>query len=447
MNIKSSNKLGFFGITVSLFFFFNPNFAVVDPIPDIIGYIIMYFSLRRLSDLDYHFDEARKRFKYAIWAGIAELVSLAILFGFVIESEKSLTILTLTFLFGVADMLIVIPAFKNFFEGFSNIGILNNGEAMFKDRKSRGNYTERITVFTSAFIIIKAVGAFLPELTSLIDNSEYRFIGILRTLSAIVVLVVGIIWLISVFRYIRSIYKDKTFIENTTRQYASFVADRPLLFVKRQLLSGINIIFCGLLLSINFHIDYFNVIPNFISATVLLIASFKLYKFGKNFKITGIVSAIYIAVSVISQILSVNFFNNYYPQDAMKNMEIYGKFITMFASNAICEIIFIVLVVCIAISLGNIAIHHTAPNGKDILSRGDLYYDEIRKGKIILIVLTIVDSIFKLYYLGAITSNSSVWYIEMATIFTFAFDIIFVGYAYLFCNTLKSEISHKYINC
>lgn len=443
MNTKQKKGMGLSLIILSFFFLFNPEFAAVDPIPDLFGYVIIYFALTRLSDIDAHMEEARKKFKHAIYLGIAELAALAILFGLVIESERSITLLIMTFVFGIADIVILLPAFKELFEGFSSLGMLCNGSAMFI-KKNSGEYTEKVSLITKIFVISKASLACLPEFTSLINNSEYRFVGVLRVFAVFISLLIGLIWLITVIRYIHAINKDKPFMDSICEKYAVFRQTRPLLFVKRRLLFGIGLICAGLALSIDIYGDYFNFIPDFLAAAVILFGAWRLREFSPKWKITAIISAIYGFISAASWTLSVKFFNEYYPEAALKVTDAYNKYQKMFLADIADAAAFVILVIACAALLADIAKIHAAPRDKDTLSKDDLYFEELKKGTIGLVLLAVLSSAMTIYYVYFLTSYSSAWYVEMSVIFTLVCDVALAAYAFRFGNVMKKEISSRY---
>lgn len=444
MNTKQKKGMGLSLIIASFFFLFNPEFAAVDPIPDLIGYVIMYFALTRLSDIDVHMEEARRKFKHAIYVGIAELVALALLFGLVIESERSITLLIMTFVFGIADILILIPAYRELFEGFANLGMLCDGSAMFIKKNGKGNRTEAVTLITKIFVISKATLACLPEFTSLINNSEYRFVGVLRVFAVFISLIVGLIWLVTITRYINTINKDKPFIESICEKYSILRQTRPLLFVKRRLIFGVGVICVGLALSIDLYGDYFNFLPDFLCAAIILFGAFSLRKFSRRWKLVSVISVIYGLISATSWTLSLRFFNEYYPQAAQKVTDAYNKYQAMFYADITDAVFFIILVISCAVFLGDIAKTHAAPKDKDRLSKGDLYFEELQRGTIIFILIAILSSVVTIYYVYSLKSYSNAWYIEMSVIFTLACDVAFAAYCIWFGNTLKKEISSRY---
>ena len=443
MNTSQKKRMGLSLIIASFFFLFNPEFAAVDPIPDLFGYVIMYFALTRLSDIDIHIEEASRKFKHAIYVGIAELAALAILFGLVIESERSITLLIMTFVFGIADLVVLLPAFKELFEGFSSLGMLCDGSAMFKTQKG-GNRTEGVLLITRIFVILKAILACLPEFTSLINNAQYRFVGILRFFAVIICLVVGIIWLVKIVSYISAIKKDKLFIENISEKCATLRETRPLLFVKRRIIFGIGVICIGLALSLDIYGDYFNFLPDFLGAAVILFGAVSLRKFSPRWRLVSVLSVIYGLISAVSWTLSVRFFNEYYPEAAQKVADAYNKYQTMFYADIADAVFFVILVISCVLLFTDIAKTHAAPKDKDTLTSGDLFFEELQKTKFILILLAILSSAATLYYVYFLTSYSSVWYIEMSVIFTLVCDMSFAAYAIWFGNNLKKEISARY---
>ncbi|MBE6548152.1 MAG: hypothetical protein E7667_04660 [Ruminococcaceae bacterium] len=447
MNVKTKRNMGLSSMILSFFFLFNPDFSAVDPIPDIIGYAILYFALVNLADVNYHFEEARIKFKYAIYAGFAEIAAILILFGIVAPSERSMFTLIIAFVFSVIDLIILLPAYKEFFEGFINLGTLNDGEAMFVQRNGRGEYTDRTYHFTVAFVITKSVCACLPEFSALIENEQYRFITILRFFGFIITMVVGIIWLVKIIGYVRAIKKDRVFIDSISEKYKSMVITRPGLFTKRQLLFGIGCIFAGFALSLDIYGDYYNFIPDFLSAAAICFGCFKLKKFSRRWISVFAVSALYGGVSLVSWVQSLKFFKEYYPQSVLKKIEA-AKMYNFIYSTYICNaVIFTALVVLCVLMLSDIAKTHAAPRTKDKLSKDDLYYEELSNSSLILCIFAALSSIMTLYYKYSITRYSYDWYIHFAIIFTVVCDLIFVAYAYHFCDLMKKEIANRYALC
>lgn len=447
MGTKSKKSMGLPLIIISLFFLFDPYLSVLDIIPDIIGYFLIYLALSRLSDINSHMDEARRKFKYAIWACAARYVALAILFGLVTESERAVSVLIVTLVFGIADILIVIPAFKELFEGFSGLGLLYDGQSMYIDKRGKNGYTEKISRLTYIFVSIRALLAFLPELTSLTDNSQYRFIGLLRAFSFIIVSVIGIVWLIRAAKFFSRIHAETAFIQNIHQAHAALLRERPLMFKSRTLRCGMGVILVGYILSLNVYGDYFNFLPDFICPAFILAGAVILRNYSGKWKCISVFSVIHMLISSVAWGVSVGFFGKYYPQDAMKNTEIYNKFFTMLSLDGISEICFIAITVLLVKFIKDIFMHHASPDGKTLSIEEDISASDIsRKGKIFC-TLCALSSAVTLYYVYSLTSYSSAWYIEMATIFTFTCDVLLIGYACSFFGSIRKEIGVRYSSC
>ncbi len=463
MSTKKQN-MGFGLIVLSFFFFFNFDFAIFDLLPDIFGYICIYFGLSRLADLNYHFEDARTKFKYGIYSGIAEILFMMFIFGIATPNERSIYILMSVFLFGVADVLIFLFAFKEFFEGFISLGTLCDGNSVFyrrkrerivrigknkgtvKARESQKSCTEKVFSLTVVFIITRTLCTLLPELTSLIDNSEYRFVGLLRVFGVIISLIMGLIWIISVIRYIRRVKKDNVFVANIKEKYLNFLSTRPNLIIKRRLLLGMGVLAIGFILSFDFYADYFNLIPDFLSSVVIILGIMLLRRFSKKHLHATAAAVVYTAVSVLTWTSELGFFGEYYPQAALKNMEAYKMYMTMFGLNILDVAVFLWMTFACANMVTDIAMTHTAPENKTVLSEDDLFYSDLYKSRMIFVGLSAPCGLVNIYYIYFLTSYSNAWYVSMSNFFTIAADIVLCAYAYKFFADIKDEISSRYKN-
>lgn len=445
MSIKSKKSMGFPLIILACIFFFNPDFSVIDIFPDIFGHIIMFFALSSLSDIDYHIENARRMFRYGIYIGIGKLLSIMLLFGLVSASERSVTVLLLTFVFGVADLLIFIPAFKHLFDGILSLGTMYDGKAMFKEKNNK-NVTDKMRSFTFAFVVAKAAITCLPELTSLINNSEYRFIGLLRFFAVAVMFIIGLIWIVKIIAYFVGIQRDKQFLSNLSDKHIDMKITRPTLFTKRRLSLGIGIICAGLILSFDFYSDYYNLIPDFICGLMVLLGALVLKKYSKKYKFVVFTSLVYSAISTLTWGLSLRFFNEYYPGAALKQIDAYYKYNAMYISVIVDAVAFVFLSAACTVLICDIARLHAAPTNKSELTKDDIYYEYLQKDRAIFIILSVISGIVTIYYTYSITSYSNAWYISMANFFTIVANIAFCVYAYKFLSDVIKEISNRYKN-
>lgn len=443
MSIKSKKNMGFPLMIAACIFFFNPDFSVIDILPDLIGHLIMYYALSSLSDINYHFEDARRMFKCGIYVGVGEIVSLMLLFGLVSASERSVAVLLFTFVFGVADMLILIPAFKHLFDGILSLGTLYDGRTMFISKKGK-NITDRLFSLTFVFVVAKSLLACLPELTSLINNSEYAFVGLLRFFAVILGFAIGSVWLVRTVVYLVGIIKDKQFINSLSDKHFDMVKTRPDLFTRRRLALGIGLICAGFILSFDFYSDYYNLIPDFLCGLMILGGTLTLKNYSNKYKLLISASAIYTAISTLTWVLSLRFFNEYYPGAALKQLDAYYKYNAMYISVIADAAAFVFLSVACTVFICDVARLHAAPSNKGELTEDDIYFEYLQTDRIIFTFLSVLAGIVTIYYTYAITSYSNAWYISMANFFTVVANAAFCAYAYKFLSDVIREIFNRY---
>ena len=101
MQIRPRKRMGFLLIALSPLFLFNPDIAVFDLLPDVIGYMMLSMGLSSLSYLNHHFEESAKRFHRMVAISAARLAFVVVLFGLVNSTDRPTTMLLGNFVFGV----------------------------------------------------------------------------------------------------------------------------------------------------------------------------------------------------------------------------------------------------------------------------------------------------------------------------------------------------------
>ena len=71
---KQKNSVRFGMVFAGLVFFFNPNVALFDLLPDVIGALLIYFGLKNASEAGAYFDDARSVSFAMIWLYAAKSV-------------------------------------------------------------------------------------------------------------------------------------------------------------------------------------------------------------------------------------------------------------------------------------------------------------------------------------------------------------------------------------
>jgi hypothetical protein len=183
-----------------------------------------------------------------------------------------------------------------------------------------------------AFVIIKTFGYALPEFIVLTkdtytDNSfimhMYDFLPHYRVLAFVVVLVVGIVWLSRTARFFAKLGREENFILSLKELFAERAMKREGVFIRRAIKSALLFVGAAAVFAIDFHASLtldvitstnisinsitVNVIPDIISAALLVIAAYFARNYVKNYKKLMIGSSVYFAVSAMHSILGLVF--------------------------------------------------------------------------------------------------------------------------------------------
>lgn len=378
MNGRLKKNIGFTLMPFAFVFLFEPGYAILDVLPDFIGYIFLCAAIINLSDICPKMQDAYNGFRKGILISVLRFVSIYLLKSIFIGDEQTVGVLLFTFVFSLAELVLLIPAYKSFFESIQFLAMMHDGSAVYqkriktvriKDHQSGKvikkqeyvgkNLTERVLSLTVFFLIVRSLAMTLPEFTTLIDNSSYEFIKILRLLSALIVLPVCILWLVRIISFCAAVRKDSHFIENLSDKYLAKAKATPELFTVRELTTGLYVMLTAFVLCIDIYVDKINILPNFIFFAVLLLGAIFLRKYSRLWKYITLSAAVGALSSVASYASTVYFHNNHQLSAIRKNIEAYNAFYRMFAFNIIEAVVLAATSVITVIFLWNIFKHHT----------------------------------------------------------------------------------------
>ncbi len=368
MSEKKNMRFGL--MTLSVLFLFNPNINIIDVLPDFIGYILLCIALTPLADMNDSFAEASTAFKKMILIDAGKVVALFWVFGISVVSERNSSLLLWSFAFGVLEMVFVIPAFIKLFKGFSELGyIYDNTSVVGRAGRGKKSYTDKTRKLTVIFIGLKALMSFLPELADLTSTEYYenygminlyRYIGIMRFLAFVPVLVVGAWWLVRSVRYFRRISRDSAFCDSLSTLYGERVSGKVGIFVKRNVAVSFFILVAACIFSFDFRLESVNVLPDFV-AGLLLVAFFivisKRIKIKLAFSI--LFSGAYVLVSTLAYVGELSFFKEFSYSAVDRNMEARNAFLGMAISNIVSTLVFAACVVLALNAISAIVENHT----------------------------------------------------------------------------------------
>lgn len=368
--MKNKGHINFKAIGLALIFLFNPNIAVIDVLPDFIGYVFLCMAIVSLADLNETIASALAGFKRMIFVDGAKILALFWIFGMSVTNERNSSLLLWSFVFAVLEMVLALPAFIKLFSGLTELGYLyDNKWVVSAPRRAKRTYTEKISRLTAVFISAKAMLSFLPELSDLStteysDNEGllnlYRYIGIMRFLAFIPVLIIGVFWLIKVISYFNRLNSDTQFVGSLEDAYIKNVLPKTGIFAKRNLSVSFAILITALVFSYDFRLEYFNLLPDFVCG-LLLIAFFATVskQTDINKKPFMLISAAYAAVSFAAYIFEVRFFDEYYYGAINRSEEAMTAFVIMAVASCISILLFVLLSLCVLKTLKAVVHRHT----------------------------------------------------------------------------------------
>ncbi|MBQ4090837.1 MAG: hypothetical protein IJC64_00815 [Clostridia bacterium] len=213
MNGKLNKNAGISLMPVAFLFLFDPSFALIDAIPDAIGYVLLCLSLINLADINPKMSDAFCAFRRAAILSVARIIFSIALHSYIEGKEQTMLSLVAIFAFATLEIIVLMPAYKSLFEGFLYLGTYHNGTYVHTSkREGSRNVSEKVYLITMIFVIVKNVFWVLPELSALMSNETYEFVHVLRWFALFVTVPVALFWLISMIRYLRGIRKDQSFV-------------------------------------------------------------------------------------------------------------------------------------------------------------------------------------------------------------------------------------------
>ncbi len=384
--MKNKSKIVFIPIGLSLIFLFNPNIAVIDLLPDFLGYIFLSLAIVKLADINETIREAASIFNKMILIDAAKLFAIVWIFWISPPSEENSAVLLWSFVFGVLEMVFIIPAFIKLYKGFVELGYFHNNHAILgsrikrSGRTSRRNYTEKIRSFTIFFIALKATMSFLPELIT-IGFSEYLeshgngILYILRMFSFIPVLIVGIIWIIKIIVYFAGISKDREFTNALSATYSEKILPQKGIFIKRNVKISFVLLLVAVVLSFDFRVQNINIFPDILSALLLLVFFFFVRRKTKiNLIAPIILSVLGVISSIVSMIFEIRFFNEYTWDSIYRAVPAMNAYVLMCIMAITNCLIFAAIFVLVLLALNSMVTEHTG-----IVGTGNAVNEAARK--------------------------------------------------------------------
>ncbi len=343
-----------FGLVIAGFaLLFNPVIHVVDLVPDALGFLLIVIGLTKMSFFIGKIEQARSLF-----------IKLAL-----VEAAKCFMVLTVpyasgsdivlqTFVFGLAEALMFVPAVNYLFEGLSFAGLWYGATVMYEKKTfkrplaklmvkisewepaarlieritgkkyKKRTYAHKVEWITYVrdqilfFYIFRVCATLVPELTELqlYDNlgevtafsrSFAYYKPFLYVFLGIIVLVLGIKYIRTVSSFFKGVGKDRTFLDSMDNKYRLDVLPHDTFFIARGMKQSLVCFTTTAFTCMVVTIDDVNVLVGVISASFLIAAAVILKRYVPAAKIIIPFSAVRGVLSLVNLVLQYNYYAEY----------------------------------------------------------------------------------------------------------------------------------------
>ncbi len=363
--------VGFGLLALSFVFFFNPNINIIDVLPDCIGYTLLCAALTKLSHLNESIEEAVSLFRKMILVDAGKWLAVLWVFGMSVTSERNSSLLLWSFVFSFLEILLLVPAYSKLFYGITQIGYRYSETSIFgkSEGTRRKSATDKMRSLTVVFVCLKSVLSVLPEFADLSNTSYdessslvnlYQYIGIMRFLASIPVVLVGLIWLTAIIRYTLRLRGDTVLVGELCERYDREVLPKTGMFVRRNFHAVYGILLLSLCLTVDFRLESQNYIPDYLAAICFFVAFVFLQKYTKIKKSSWMISCVsYLGLTIASAVLDYRFFAEYYYGAIIKNEKAMMAYSFLIACNVLKAILFLIVMWVLITALKATVRQHT----------------------------------------------------------------------------------------
>ena len=503
--MKKRRKVIHFGmLSVGLFFLLNPNVNMIDVLPDAIGYLLILGAIGKLCDLCPELADARGAFIQMFWISFAKIPALLLMFGITAANVgEQTTVLLFSFCFSVAEVVFGVRAFYLLFQGLVYLGTRRDGGAFLygcPDKKKRRTFRERKNVsvrvgwfsrlaqrrqlrrsqqadwiytrLTAVFFIIKFAMSVLPELTLLVpyDSTGYvtpegmtmlNFRPVLIALAFCIALIVGLIWFVSLYRYVKYLSSHTEFWDSMAALYEAEVVPKTGFFVLRRVHIFMLLASFAALFSVDLYVDEINWFPDFLSAVLFFAAAVAIAKYApRAARRLKIASFAYLLGSSATFATMLIFTREYVYNSVHKIERAQTLYLPYALCNAVEQIAFLATVFALATVIREVTKAHTGMDAvTEISSSSRPLYMVFSRKTVVMRVWAGLMSVMSILYFYFVVDVQSVklrndatapgGYVyfpkfEVAWLVDFVIAMIFAVYTINLLWDLLSEVQYKY---
>ncbi len=439
-----------FGYLIAgLCFFFLPNFAMWDLIPDAIGCFLMILGISRVCHLAPAMEEAKRAFLKLFYVTLFRIVSaflVEILFSSTsAQGEGYVTLFTAVFC--GFECFYFIVAMRAFTQGISYLQ-MRHGSVQ-SEKKLTDFYT-----LSCAFVIVKSVLNFLPTLHGLfgvdyssnvetlpIFNIEY-YTRLLTLFNIVFVTALGIVFLVFGIRLLLDIKKDTVLQENIDIAFADILTANPTLLLRSSLRVSFLLLSAAFVLLLDLSIDKINILPDPIAALLVLFAVILLARQKLLPKILHSLCAISLVLSIASEITGDLFAYDHADVVLYYGLDYTQESLLLYILSGVFQVLWQLSLVVILYFLCNMFLQ-VIKNHTGSLS-GDKKETALLHQALTVRVRTVF-ILFCVYALSCVAHAFLSPFVEVYWLFHILYGTVCVFYTIYTLSVIREQVEYKYL--
>lgn len=297
----------------------NPSPMYFDILPDVFGFLFLYFAFRRPAELLPAFADAREAGNKLLLITALKIpawVVMMMVWGG--DARQRPIIAVVCFASAILEFCYLIPWIHRLFEAFYRLGEQHGCvSAMTATGRHFRLAPEKLEALTIAFFSVRAVLSCLPEMAlvpvySSADEYAFNWNRLyvpLAIAAAVVVLAFGVVWLCYFAAYVRRVGHEAAACE----ALITLEATTPCRFREPPALLRYASVFylAGVILSVDLYADRMNYLPDILAALSFAACGYFLWRARGRGRVTWILPLVYGASTLVHTVLWTRFFTTY----------------------------------------------------------------------------------------------------------------------------------------
>ena len=359
--------MGFGLLTAGFILLFNPviMFPIFgDILPDAVGFFLIAAGLTRLSSFIGRIAEAREGFLKLAFADTCVYIAMLTL---VRASGSAKPLLALVA--GIIEAMLFIPSIVKLFEGLSFAGLWYGGTAVYaKKTVTHGSRTWEIETATALkrymifFYLLRITATLVPELSELqmydylgtVDRRAFDMVyfkPMFYILFSTVVTAFGIVYIVRVSRFFRSLQNDRPFVTALRDKYTRDILPKTNYFIAKRMKLVLALFGFSAATALIFPLDNINVMVGVISSGFLIASAALLLRYEKTAFLALILAGVLCVLSVVNLVQQILYFNDYSADAVLRVTTAYNRYYRMAMTEVIEYLVALASVLIFSVAL------------------------------------------------------------------------------------------------